>query len=895
MASKKTPRAELVVPDFGFRRSWEFLRRRWKTVGLCTLFAWVLGIAYCFVGGQWYESRGDLFLMQKDPSLTSGAPGKTAGAESDVSEDLLATHMQLIHSESIVRNALGRFVPQKRLAELQSRQQLVESQTSTNLRLAVARLFASKIRLPEEEPQQEKLFISPESLLRSTGSQAGTTDAEDAVLEAPATVSATPDGQSADPEAELAPGDASAADSIADLIELRSFPVLQENLDVNERPVDYVMKNLRVTRGNAGQERDSRVLSISFRHSDAVEARLVCMAVIEAYQEFISKKFRSVGDEAVHLIQKATSDLADELRTAESTYKHFRERSPLILNGTESQNIHRIRYAQAQNDLISVQLSLAETSSRIRLVERQLAELRQRGAPPFDRLAVIDEKSVARIGILLTVQQGGSQSPLFQALQPERLELARAKLTAYTKLKADESTMALTMGPDHPEMQRVREEMRIIKQAIDDSADRTQLTSETDSLDPATVVDTYVRILKNDLIAQETREQELQEMCATEEEAAKGLITFELEDERLGAEVRRAQALYETVATRLGELNLATDYSGFINEMVRTPENGIEYWPSVPIILFLSTALGGIGGLGLALALEYRDRSFRDPDDVRHYLNAPLLTHIPNLTVPAGASRQFQSTINPTILAFHKPGSREAEVFRGLRTSLLFMPQENKCPIVAFASPNKGDGKSTVVANLAVSFAQAGRKVLLIDCDMRRPSVHALFGLAQEKGLSDILSGAATPTESVVAIPDIPNLKVLPAGSRRRNPSELLMSEAFKKLLAGARVQFDMVLLDCPPVLAVADPCVIGPLSDGVVVVIRLARDTKPQALRAHQMLAQVGTKTLGVVVNFAQDVSKVAYGKYSEASIAADYSYNSDKRNHDYYTETSPEEEVLS
>jgi capsular exopolysaccharide synthesis family protein len=222
------------------------------------------------------------------------------------------------------------------------------------------------------------------------------------------------------------------------------------------------------------------------------------------------------------------------------------------------------------------------------------------------------------------------------------------------------------------------------------------------------------------------------------------------------------------------------------------------------------------------------------------------------------------------------------------------MRQDSKCPVLAFTSPNKGDGKSTVTANLAISLAQAGRKVLLVDCDLRRPNMHKLFGLANDKGLSDVLSGTE-PADNYSLTPNLDTLKILTAGTHRKNPAELLMSAAFKDLLAKSREQFDIVLLDCPPVLAVADPCIVGSQCDGVVAVLRLSRDTKPQATRARDMLGRVGATILGVVVNVAEDADKTGYGKYSDAGYAYDYGYKYNKYNRDYYTEPQAEEEVLS
>src|SRR5262249_841907 len=140
--------------DFGFRHTWEFLRRRWKTPAVCIFLAWVLAIVYCVTGVEWYESRGDLFLVQKDPNIATNSSTSLTGKDSEISEDLLATPMQLIHSEKIVKAALSKYVRRSVLEELKAKQKHAEEQTSENLRLKFSRLLGYTpidAELPVEE------------------------------------------------------------------------------------------------------------------------------------------------------------------------------------------------------------------------------------------------------------------------------------------------------------------------------------------------------------------------------------------------------------------------------------------------------------------------------------------------------------------------------------------------------------------------------------------------------------------------------------------------------------------------------------------------------------------------------------------------------------------------
>ncbi len=298
----------------------------------------------------------------------------------------------------------------------------------------------------------------------------------------------------------------------------------------------------------------------------------------------------------------------------------------------------------------------------------------------------------------------------------------------------------------------------------------------------------------------ERREQELLEIAETQKELARALDPYELEEQRLRGEVSRAQDFYDTTLDQLRQINLAKDYSGFVNEIIDTPKFGSEVWPSVPIVMIVATMFGLLMGVGGAALTEYRDRSFRDPDDIRRDLGMTLLTHIPNLQGRVTDRRQLVegSKMHATVYAYHRPKSREAEVFRGLRTSLFFSTQGQKCQVLGFTSPNQGDGKSTVTSNLAVSIAQTGRKVLLVDCDLRRPNVHKLLGISNDVGLSDVIGGEMEPWDAIQQT-ETTNLWSLPSGPLPANPAELLTSAMFEEFVKVAREKFDYVLLDCPP------------------------------------------------------------------------------------------------
>jgi capsular exopolysaccharide synthesis family protein len=207
------------------------------------------------------------------------------------------------------------------------------------------------------------------------------------------------------------------------------------------------------------------------------------------------------------------------------------------------------------------------------------------------------------------------------------------------------------------------------------------------------------------------------------------------------------------------------------------------------------------------------------------------------------------SPIAEILCTYHRPKSTYSEGYRAVRTALNFGIRGEGHKVIQITSPDPGDGKSTLSGNLAVCMAQSGRRVLLVDADFRRPRVHKLFGVEPGMGMSSVIQGTAELPEAIVPT-DVDNLFLLPCGPRPSNPSELLSSTRFSELIHLLREQYDIVLIDTPPVLAVTDPCVVAPRVDGVVMLIRITKHVRPHAKRALESLESLGANLIGIVVN---------------------------------------------
>jgi capsular exopolysaccharide synthesis family protein len=262
--------------------------------------------------------------------------------------------------------------------------------------------------------------------------------------------------------------------------------------------------------------------------------------------------------------------------------------------------------------------------------------------------------------------------------------------------------------------------------------------------------------------------------------------------------------------------------------------------------------LGGIIGLGIALLLELRDQTLRSEDDLIAAGAGPVLGTVP-------FDRLVESA---PLLVEASRHSSFAEAFRQLRTNLQFVDVEHRVQVLVVTSSVPGEGKSVTCSNLALSLAAAGRQVLLIEADLRLPRISHYFGIDRSVGLTDVLIGRASLEEVVRPIPGT-SLTVLPSGHAPPNPSELLGSDSMRAVLAELRNQYDVIVVDTPPLLPVADGAVAAAWADGVVLLVRTAKTPRQQVTLSLRSLSSVGARLVGSVMTMAPQGAGSRYSSY--------------------------------
>jgi len=321
-----------------------------------------------------------------------------------------------------------------------------------------------------------------------------------------------------------------------------------------------------------------------------------------------------------------------------------------------------------------------------------------------------------------------------------------------------------------------------------------------------------------------------------------------------------ATAVSEVTALQLDLVQVPNGAT--VNTAATTPASPSSPKPLLDgaIALVLALALG----IGLILLLDLLDDRIRSRRGLLDVLGeVPIFAEIPRFD-------QWNSSGNK-IYVVEFPHGAPTEAYRSLRTAIQFIGFESDdAKVILFTSPLQGEGKTTTVIDIAAVMASAGRKVLVLGCDLRKPSVHQYFETSNVVGVSTLLAGTSTFDESIVASPSIANLSLISAGPVPPNPSELLESARFAEIVRQARAQFDVILIDSPPVLPVTDSLTLAKESDFVTLVVRAEQTPTKAVRRALELLRSVNAKVGGVVLNATPPPSKLA-------SASAGYGYGYD------------------
>lgn len=569
---------------------------------------------------------------------------------------------------------------------------------------------------------------------------------------------------------------------------------------------------------------NTRIIEI---HYDSPDPQLAATAANTLAATYVEQNFKTKFEstmQASDWLSKQLIDLQMKVETSQEKLVRYQKEHE-ILGTDEKQNI-----TTEKLDELNRELTVAESD---RMQKEAVYRQTQSNDPDQIAAAIIADG---------TGTGQGAASGLLDKLREQQATL---------KIQVAESSTQF--GPSYPKVAQLNNQLKEI--------DR-QLQSETNKA---------VDHLKGQYLAALQRENMLSAAFEKQKQEANKLNESAIEYSILKRDLDSNRTLYEGLLEKLKEAGVTAGLrsNNFrIIEAARIPTSPSE--PNIPRNLSFALVLGVISGVGLAFLLENMDNTVRTPEQAQAVSGLPSLGMIPLGSKSANygssgkrlaltASKEVVETVTQV-----RPQSQMAESYRALRTSLLLSNLGAPPKVIMVTSARPQEGKTTTSINTAIVLAQKGVRVLLIDGDLRRPSVHKTLGMGPRAGLSNVLTGSATVQQTIAVSPILPNLFILPAGTPPPNPAELLASTNMRDLIAELRPQYDHILIDTPPTLSVTDAVVLSPRADATILVIRSSQTTKQALRRARDILTQVNAHVAGVLLN-AVDLTSPDYYYYYE------------------------------
>jgi len=575
---------------------------------------------------------------------------------------------------------------------------------------------------------------------------------------------------------------------------------------------------------------DTRVIQIDYMSPKPRAAADAVNALINA---FITQNLRTrfeATNQAAEWLTKQLSDLQLKVEISEEKLVRYQKEHGIV--GTdEKQNI-----ITSKLEDLNKQLTDAEAD---RIQKQAIYQLTLSGDP----------EAVSTV----------SQDTLLQSLRAEQAELKNQLAQAGVQL-----------GSAYPKVVELKNRMQQLNETIDVELKKT------------------ISRIHNDYVGALGREKMLRQAFEQQKEDASQLNQNAIEYTLLKRDADSNRQLYDSLTQKLKEASLSAGLSStnvHIVDPASPPLTPVV--PDIPRNLGIGLLVGLTGGIALAFVFEALDTTVRTPDQAEAIADLPSLAIVPltkrELVVTADKRRRLlrseqQKSDEIATLTYSRPNSETAEAYRALRTAILLSMPDTPPQLILFTSPLPTDGKTVTSVNSAIVLAQEGRRVLLVDADLRRPSISKSLGIDSGAGLSTVLAGNVLPESVILPSPQLPNLFLLPAGPISPRPSELLNSARMKHLLAQWREMFDHVIIDSSPILAVTDTVRLSVEVDAVILVVRSAQTSKAALRRAVMLLAQVNAKLLGVVFNAFDSTSpEHYYSYYSGTKYAKGYYYGED------------------
>ncbi len=539
--------------------------------------------------------------------------------------------------------------------------------------------------------------------------------------------------------------------------------------------------------------RDTQLLDVSVMAANPVLAARMANEMVQAYIDHTLENRLEAAKNAVQWLGERISEERRKVEDAENKLLRYKEEQGIITGfSSDSENITAQKLATLNNQVVQAESERVEAETRY----RQALEL-------------------------------GKSSDMLDAI-PEVLtnelirEIKKMEVGLYNRM----SEISKKYGRKHPQMIAIDSELAELKKRKIREVKRV------------------VNSLRNEFKLALAREDSLKKALTKQKKESLELNKKAVQYGVLQRQAVSSRHMYDLLIKRFKETSLTEEIKTAnirIIDPAQVPQGPIK--PNKRRNILLAVVVGLTLGIGLAFLLEYLDNTIKFPEEVKNYLKIPYLGPVPAYALDGSDEKSHD------LVTLHSPKSTASESFRGIRTGILYSSADSAPRVILISSAGPSEGKTVCAANLAVTMAQSGSKVLLMDCDMRRPRIHKVFGMVRDQGLSSVLVGKANVGQTIIKS-KVENLDILPVGPIPPNPSEMLGSMRMKHLLETLKKSYNRIIIDSPPVTAVTDAVVLAPQADGTLLVVR-AGDTPRQIVQnGLAQLQTVNAKILGAVLN---------------------------------------------
>ncbi len=597
--------------------------------------------------------------------------------------------------------------------------------------------------------------------------------------------------------------------------------------------VEVIRKNMGVepVRESRATVKDTRLIEISFRHTNPQLAAFVVNSIGETFVTSNQNKRSGTSRKTSDFLQKRITDLQSEIRSDEILLVELKQGGG-ILNTTGDQTIVIDRLAGLNKQLLEAENRRKNAEAQYFAIKDSPESIKALAEAESARFITERENNISALRNDTQKRISDLRATRAKLLQ-EYKESAPEIVEIDIQIKSVEDSLSNALQKNSEEVQGLRD--RTARVLIDNLRTKYQQERDQENKIRASFDEQY-----NTAQIQNTGAVKLR------------LLEQNIETNRGFLDNLRKQQSSNDVASQGSDNNISVATFAIPPEAPVSPSR----LTTVVAALFLSTLFG----MGLALFLEYLDDTIRSTEEIETYLQLPALAAIPTIdSIPkrrlllVGANNEVvEDPANSELLIYADSRSALAEAYRQLRTSILLSTAGHAPKSLLITSSLPSEGKTTTATNTAISLAQTGAKVLIIDADMRRPRLHSVFNIENGEGLSTLLSNELTEKEilAVIKQDEGTKLHLLTSGPIPPNPAELIGSEQMANLLKLLSANFTHVVVDSPPVTSFTDGVLIASMVDGVILVVHAGKSSRQVVRRARQLLQDVGAKIFGVVLN---------------------------------------------